>query len=137
MAIEGGCYCGACRYRIALDRLDDVANCHCSICRRTTGGAFVTWATVPKSAFEWLAGRPRDYAPNDTSRRWFCPSCGAQLALWTSLSPETIDITVTTLDRAEDHPPNRHIFVRGKLDWVFVDDGLPQEAEEVYPDSTV
>ena len=136
MPIEGGCHCGTCRYRIALDHLGDVANCHCSICRRTTGGTYVTWATVPQAAFAWLTGEPRGYAPNATSQRWFCPSCGAQLALWTSLSPETLDVTVSTLDTADDVPPNRHIFVSSKLTWVNVDDGLPQEVEEVYPDST-
>lgn len=134
MAVEGGCHCGHCRYRIELERLDDVAVCHCSICRRSTGGTHVTWATVPKAAFSWQAGEARRYAPNATSTRWFCPRCGAQLALWTELAPESMDITVATLDRADDHPPDRHIFVADRLAWVHLDDGLPQEAEEHYPE---
>lgn len=136
MPIEGGCHCGACRYRIELDRLEDVANCHCSICRRSTGGTYVTWATVPKTAFRWYAGEPRAYAPLAGSARWFCPSCGAQLALWTELSPDTIDVTVATLDDADAWPPDRHIFVGSRLAWVAVDDGLPCEEEEIYPDTS-
>lgn len=133
MALEGGCHCGACRYRIDAARLDDVANCHCSICRRSTGGTYVTWATVPKAAFAWTAGEPRRYAATAGSTRWFCPTCGAQLALWTELAPESIDITVTTLDRADAYPPDRHIFVGSKLAWTHIDDGLPREEEEIYP----
>jgi hypothetical protein len=132
MALEGGCHCGACRYRIESDRLADVANCHCSLCRRTTGGTYVTWATVPKAAFRWIAGEPRRYRPNATSARWFCPDCGAQMALWTELAPETLDIAVATLDRADDYPPDRHIFVGSKLKWVHIDDGLAREEEELY-----
>ncbi|WP_459617808.1 GFA family protein, partial [Enterobacter hormaechei] len=37
----GGCHCGYLRYAVAAP-LDDVAHCHCSICRRTTGGIVTT-----------------------------------------------------------------------------------------------
>ncbi|MGV8495599.1 GFA family protein, partial [Pseudomonas aeruginosa] len=47
---------------LATAPLDDVAHCHCSICRRTTGGIVTTWATVPRAAFRWLAGEPAEYA---------------------------------------------------------------------------
>jgi hypothetical protein len=134
MPITGGCHCGDCRYTLAVERLDEVATCHCSICRRSSGGTHITWATVAKARFAWTSGEPRGYAPTRGSERWFCPRCGAQLALWTDLSPETLDITVTTLDAPDDHAPDRHIFVANKLAWVRLDDGLPQEAEEVYPD---
>lgn len=134
MPIEGRCHCGACHYRIELDRLDDVANCHCSICRRSTGGTYVTWATVPEKAFSWRSAEPRAYAATVGSIRWFCPDCGAQLALWTERSPDTMDVTVSTLDDPDVRPPDRHIFVANKLAWVSVDDGLPCEEEEIYPD---
>ncbi|MGV8527467.1 GFA family protein, partial [Pseudomonas aeruginosa] len=47
--------------------LEDVAHCHCSICRRTTGGIVTTWATVPPAAVRWLAGEPAEYA---SSANW-------------------------------------------------------------------
>ncbi|TXG79487.1 MAG: GFA family protein, partial [Rhodocyclaceae bacterium] len=39
--IRGACHCGACRDEIELDTLDDIANCHCTICRRTSGAPLV------------------------------------------------------------------------------------------------
>lgn len=133
--IEGGCYCGACRYAVDLDTLDDVAVCHCSICRRTTGGTHVTWATVPTGVFRWTMGDARRYSALAGSDRYFCSECGAQLALWTALSPDTIDVSVSTLDQADHYPPDRHIWVGSRLAWVSLNDGLSQEDEEVYPDS--
>src|SRR5216117_2644895 len=49
-AITGGCFCAAIRYRVSATT-GDVSHCHCSICRRTTGAPFVSWATFPAAAF--------------------------------------------------------------------------------------
>src|SRR5881396_1158763 len=53
--ITGGCFCGAVRYRVSATTRD-VSHCHCSICRRTTGAPFVTWATFPAATFAVTAG---------------------------------------------------------------------------------
>ncbi|HEJ2212794.1 TPA: GFA family protein [Pseudomonas aeruginosa] len=100
----GGCHCGYLRYAVAAP-LDDVAHCHCSICRRTTGGIVTTWATVPRAAFRWLAGEPAEYASSANCTRYFCPRCGANLALFTRLSADTLDFTVASLDHPERAPP--------------------------------
>tara|TARA_Y100000590_G_scaffold469070_1_gene654724 strand:+ start:3075 stop:3473 length:399 start_codon:yes stop_codon:yes gene_type:complete len=39
---KGSCLCGAVKYRVKLDKLPLVYNCHCIDCRKKTGGAFVT-----------------------------------------------------------------------------------------------
>ena len=54
--VEGSCLCGAVRYRIRGE-LGPIALCHCSMCRKTSGTAFATNATVACAAFELLAGR--------------------------------------------------------------------------------
>ena len=64
----GGCHCGQLRYAVEAP-LDDIAHCHCSICRRTTGGIVTTWATVPLASFRWTAGTPAEYASSSTSVR--------------------------------------------------------------------
>ena len=131
MSIKGSCHCGYVEYALAQDDLTDVANCHCSICRRSTGGTFVTWATVPKEDLQWVAGRPGVYQATADSQRFYCPRCGAQLALYTDLAPETIDITVSTLERADDFPPGREIWVKNKIKWVKLVESLVHEEEEV------
>lgn len=92
----GGCHCGQLRYQFS-GPLHDIAHCHCSICRRVSGGIVTTWITVPAKAFQWLAGTPARYDSSATCARYFCGHCGAQLALVTHLSPKTIDITPSRL----------------------------------------
>ncbi len=105
---QGGCQCGALRYRIDAP-LTDIAHCHCSICRRSSGGILTTWVTVPRQAFRWLQGTPKAFATSASCTRYFCADCGAHLALLTSLSPDTLDLTVATLDAPEQAPADRHL----------------------------
>lgn len=129
---EGGCQCGALRYRIEAS-LHDSAHCHCSICRRSTGGILSTWVTVPRQAFQWLRGAPKAFASSASCTRYFCADCGAHLALFTTLSPDTLDVTVATLDEPEQAPADRHIWVGSRLPWLMVDPHLPEENEEIIP----
>ncbi|HJR30985.1 MAG TPA: GFA family protein [Pseudomonas sp.] len=125
----GGCHCGQMRYQFS-GPLQDIAHCHCSICRRVSGGIVTTWITVPASAFAWVAGTPSRYDSSSTCARYFCPNCGAQLALVTKLSPESIDVTIATLDHPEQAPAERHIWTSSQLPWLHLDEHLPGEAEE-------
>lgn len=125
----GGCHCGQLRYSVDA-ALDNVAHCHCSICRRTTGGIVTTWATVPLASFRWTVGTPTEYASSASCIRYFCPNCGSQLALFTTLSPGTLDLTIATLDRPESVPADRHIWVKNRLPWLSLDPQLPEEDEE-------
>ncbi|MCY1197937.1 Glutathione-dependent formaldehyde-activating enzyme [compost metagenome] len=125
----GGCHCGRLRYSVEAS-LTDVAHCHCSICRRTTGGIVTTWATVPLASFRWTAGTPAEYASSASCVRYFCANCGSQLALITQLAPDTLDLTVATLDRPEAVPPDRHIWVKNRIPWLHLDPQLPEEDEE-------
>ncbi|WP_263147118.1 GFA family protein [Pseudomonas sp. RIT-PI-AD] len=126
---QGGCQCGSLRYRFQAP-LRDIAHCHCTICRRSSGGLVVTWITVPRAAFEWLRGEPGEYASSATCTRYFCRDCGAQLALFTRHSPETLDVTIGTLDEPEHAPADRHIWVGTRLPWLNLDPQLPDEEEE-------
>lgn len=129
---EGGCQCGALRYRIEAP-LRDIAHCHCSVCRRSSGGILTTWVTVPLPAFQWLAGTPRAFESSPSCTRYFCGDCGAHLALFTRLSPRTLDVTVATLDDPGQAPAERHIWVGSRLAWLTVDPQLPEEDEEFIP----
>lgn len=63
--IEGGCLCGAVRYVITLPT-KWCAHCHCSMCRRAHGAAFVTWAGVPSQSFTGM--KPISDEPRGTQR---------------------------------------------------------------------
>lgn len=130
MKIHGQCACGRCSYEVKNDESLDVASCHCATCRGTTGATYITWATVPLRDFRWTGKRPRFYRSSSQGKRFFCNICGAQLALWTRKSPDTIDLTVSTFRHPDRYPPTRHIWVQRKLKWLPLEDGLPQEARE-------
>lgn len=126
---QGGCQCGAMRYQFRAP-LRDIAHCHCSVCRRSTGGILVTWITVPREAFTWLQGEPARFASSPSCERYFCAHCGAHLALFTTLSPHSLDVTIATLDHPEQAAADRHIWTQSRLPWLEVDPSLPCEQQE-------
>jgi hypothetical protein len=129
---QGGCLCGGLRYEFTAP-LQDIAHCHCSTCRRSSGGIVTTWISVPLTSFRWLACAPREYASSATCTRSFCPTCGAQLTLFTRLSPDSLDVTIATLDEPALAPADRHIWVQSRLPWLHLDEHLPQEQQEHIP----
>ncbi|WP_206712340.1 GFA family protein, partial [Escherichia coli] len=74
-SMEGGCACGAIRYRIAHVPTDS-GFCHCRLCQLTTGAAVVASASVPIDGFEYLQGEPTVYASSAWGERRFCGRCG-------------------------------------------------------------
>jgi GNAT superfamily N-acetyltransferase len=122
---QGGCFCGALRYRIAAAPLE-VSHCHCSICRRTSGAPFVTWATVPAEAFAFTSGVAAALRSTARARRTFCAACGTPLTFQLTAQPGWIDVTVGSLDDAEAVRPDSHIWTASQLSWLHLDDDLPR-----------
>ncbi|MBI2994508.1 MAG: GFA family protein [Gammaproteobacteria bacterium] len=123
--IEGGCHCGAVRYRIEGE-LIDAGYCHCDICRQTTGAPVLAWATFPFGAFHYTQGAPTVYHSSDWGQREFCGGCGTQFCYHERKDPESIDVNIGTLDDPEQFEPEYHIFVAEQLEWFDVDDDLPR-----------
>ena len=133
--LEGGCACGAVRYRLTSAPMI-VHCCHCRDCQRQTGGAFAVNALIETDRIEMLSGEPVAISmPTDSSRPhdvYRCPAC--ETALWSDYGrrPVLRFVRAMTLDDPDAVPPDVHIFTRSKLPWV----GLPPEvpAFEVYYD---
>ena len=115
--IHGGCFCGAIRYQI-----DDgdylVANCHCSMCRRTSAAPFVTWLVVPASSFRYVQGEPRVLRSSEKGTRWFCERCGTPLVCITADHPDNVDVTTGSLDAPERFVPTLAVHEDTKLPWL-------------------
>jgi hypothetical protein len=73
---EGGCHCGAVRYRVeGLDLAQPLISCNCSMCGRT--GSLL--AFVPAASFTLLSGEDSltDYLFNKhVIHHLFCKVCG-------------------------------------------------------------
>ncbi len=132
--IEGGCLCGALRYRIT-GPVGEAVHCHCAMCRRSSGAPVVTWISVPVERFTFSRGEPSVYRSSSHAKRRFCGGCGAQITFWSKHDPESIDVTLGTLDQPEHHPAIRHIWTGSRLPWIHLDEQLPDYAEESPPDS--
>ena len=134
-ALEGGCACGAVRYRLTSGPMV-VHCCHCRDCQRQTGGAFVVNALIETDRIEMLSGEPVAISmPTESGRPhdiYRCAACAT--AVWSDYGrrPALRFVRATTLDDPEALPPDVHIFTRSKLSWV----GLPPEvsAFEIYYD---
>src|SRR5678810_204483 len=81
--LEGGCACGAIRYRLASAPMF-VHCCHCKDCQRQTGTAFVLNAIIEASRVEMTGPAPVVVpVPTDSGRPHRihrCPTC--QIALF-------------------------------------------------------
>ncbi|HXH95635.1 MAG TPA: GFA family protein [Gaiellaceae bacterium] len=132
---EGGCACGAVRYRLTSEPLF-VHCCHCLNCQRQTGSAFVVNVMIEADRVELLAGEPQPVAvPRDGGKQqtiWRCPTC--QVAVFSRYtSPGIRFVRAGTLDDPASVAPDVHIFTRSKLPWVALPDSVP--AFEVYYDT--
>lgn len=113
---EGGCLCGAVRYRLSGPPLHSII-CHCRSCRRASGAPTVAWLTFERPRFAWLAGRPQPYVSSPGVLRCFCSACGCGLTYENEASPGTVDVTTASLDDAEKFAPTREVWLEHKLSW--------------------
>lgn len=125
--LKGGCYCGAIRYE-ARGAYNET-NCHCSICRRTTGAPFVAWFSVRRSDFRIVAGTPVRFGSTPKGTRAFCARCGTQLAFESTDAPGEIDVTTASLDDPDAVPPKDHTRTSSRLSWIRLADALPEYRE--------
>jgi hypothetical protein len=121
--IEGGCLCGAVRYRIRGTPQSSVA-CHCASCRRASGATPVAWITVERSQFDLVQGTPQAYPSSPGVMRQFCARCGSALTYAQAKSAGTIDITTATLDDPNAHPPTADVWLSDKLRWQPTDPAI-------------
>jgi hypothetical protein len=125
--MNGGCACGAVRYRLTSDPLI-VHCCHCRNCQRQTGSAFVINLLIEADRMELLTGEPQpvDVPRDDGSvqRIYRCPSC--QVAVFSEYGrPEVRFVRGGTLDDPAAVTPDVHIYTRSKVPWVTLPDDAP------------
>jgi hypothetical protein len=137
---EGGCSCGAVRYRLTSDPLF-VHCCHCLNCQRQTGSAFVIDLLIETDRIELLADEPE---PVDVPRGgrgkqtiFRCPTC--HVAVFSRYTRATVRfVRGGTLDDPSSVEPDVHIYTRSKLPWVALPESTPAfmtyyDTEKLWP----
>lgn len=140
--LEGGCACGAVRYRMSGPPLI-VHCCHCTWCRRETGSAFAVNACIEADRVTLLKGGPELVpTPSESGRGQKiarCPAC--RVAVWSHYAgagDAVAFVRVGTLDAAGRVVPDIHIYTASKLPWVVLAEGARAVPEyyrrsEVWP----
>lgn len=127
---EGGCTCGATRFRITGEPMY-VNNCHCRQCQQQTGGTSVVNAFIEADKFELHSGQLTRHklkggsgGPHVISR---CAKCGvaihSEYARFGSLG---IGIRAGTLDEPDSVEPTAVVFAAERMPWVALPEGIPQ-----------
>jgi hypothetical protein len=127
-SIDGGCFCGAVRYR-ATAKPTNTMICHCQSCRRVAAAPVVAWLTFSKAQFQFVRGRPAEFHSSAPVLRTFCPACGTPLTYEHQDSPTSIDVTTCSLDDPAAFPPTHHSWLSHDIGWVRFGDGLPAFSE--------
>ena len=128
MDLEGGCVCGAVRYRLTAPPLI-VHACHCRDCQRLTGSAFALNIWIERSCVEADHALPKFFMTTAGSGKphqvFFCGNCTTHLWSRYHAAPgDTLLVRAGTLDQPERIKPDVHIFTRSKLPWL----ALPADA---------
>lgn len=128
-ALEGGCTCGAVRYRLSSTPMF-VHCCHCRWCQRETGASFALNAMIESDRVTVLSGSPEIvHTPSNSGKGQDivrCPSC--QIALWSHYAGaghKLSFVRVGTLDEPDRLPPDAHIFTESKQPWVVIPSDTP------------
>jgi hypothetical protein len=128
--VEGGCLCGDVRFGARLPS-KWVAHCHCSLCRRSAGAAFVTWVGLDDRAVavDDPHGRLAWYASSARGERGFCRRCGSTLFFRSPRWPGELHVTLANFDGPVDRAPQVHVFWDTHVAWADLDpaDGLPRK----------
>lgn len=126
LPVEGGCICGAVRYRVTGRPLA-VYNCHCRDCQRLSGATHTMSMPIGRDRVELIAGELSRYdKPADSGRvvrMRGCAHCGVRV--WNE--PAAGDIVILkpgTLDDPRWAVPIGNIWTRSALPFATVDPAL-------------
>jgi len=123
MTREGGCLCGAVRFKTEGEPIN-VRFCHCRNCQKAMGSPFFARALFPQNALT-VEGATGRHASSERLDRVFCTKCGTRLFSWRK-DGSAAGVALVTLDDRNAFTPTEHIWVSEKVNWVKLDDGLPQ-----------
>ena len=125
--VRGGCLCGAVRFTVTLPTLF-CGHCHCSMCRRNHGAAFVTWLAVPRPQLSIEHGDAEltRYESSEHGSRSFCSRCGSSLFCVSTRHPDVVDVPLANMDGPIDRLPESHLYFDDRAPWTAVADDLPR-----------
>lgn len=117
--ITGSCFCNSVKY-IVHGPIKAVANCHCGLCKKTTGAVFATIAIIGESDFELLEGKDTliTYQISEKATKHFCRTCGTPIFNLHKKYPGNYMTAVGSFDDPSLATPAINIFCESMMPWV-------------------
>ncbi len=124
----GRCFCGAVRFAVPFPT-KWVAHCHCSMCRRAHGAAFVSWVGVEEgtAAIEDPERLLRWYRSSPGAERASCGRCGSPMFFRSQRWPGELHIALALFEQPLDRAPQAHAFYDTHVPWLEIGDSLPKK----------
>lgn len=134
-SLQGGCTCGAVRFRMTSAPMF-VHCCHCRWCQRETGAAFALNAMIEADRVILIKGEPEvvDTPSNSGKGQKITRCVDCRIAVWSNYGgagDAVRFVRVGTLDDPDRLPPDIHIFTSTKQPWIALPKGTPV-VEEFY-----
>ena len=136
---EGGCGCGAARYKFEGEPIY-VNNCHCRQCQQQTGSTSVVNAFIESERVTLVSGSltEHEFKAGSGGSHFICRCSECGCALW-SHYPRAgrfgLGLRVGTLDDPSSLTPDAAIFVAERMPWVTLPSDIPRF--DAYYDQTV
>ena len=122
---EGGCLCGAVRYRAMSVPVRGVI-CHCPMCRKHSGAPALAFVHFRSQDFTWLRGQPTRYRSSEFAERGFCAACGSTLSMHEEVLADRVQIVAGSLDEPQRIRIDDHVWTQHQLPWLRIEDRLPR-----------
>ncbi|WP_020591456.1 GFA family protein [Kiloniella laminariae] len=126
---EGGCACGALRYKIPGDPVMQ-NHCQCRDCQQISGtghGSYLTFARREQVA---LTGKATEWHTAGDSgnqkTRGFCPTCGSPVYLTFAAQPDLFVIHAASLDDPASFTPQISVYASRSHAWDPIAEDLPK-----------
>ena len=135
----GSCLCEMVKFSIS-EPFESQVHCHCTLCQRAHGAAFVTWVCQKNETFAFDSGAEsvRWYASTTEGRRGFCAHCGSTMFFRSSFWPDETHVALACLHEQNDFKVQAHICYDTHVGWAIVSDDLPRRsASELMRDDGV
>jgi len=118
---DGGCLCGAVRFR-ASGAPKWTIWCHCQSCRKHSGAPAAAFAAFDESVVEVTKGEIKKFASSPGMLRGFCSTCGSTLTCQGGARPDELHFHIGAFDHPEELPPMGEYFAEERLPWVHLGD---------------
>ena len=128
---RGQCLCGTVTFRATPTR-PDMGVCHCSMCRRWTGGTFMAVECIPDIAFDSGEDALQVYSSSPWGERVFCGTCGTSL-FWRTKDGSHCSVSAQAFEDPGQFAFTMQIFIDDKpANYSFANDTTTMTGAEVY-----